>query len=65
MTKEQALNSFHNAIGEAITENLCGGNIGRQDILEADLWSREEIADLIEELTAQQADDVAWDAAHE
>lgn len=56
-TKQQALNGFHNAVGEAITENLCDGNISRKDIIEADLWTPEEIADLIEQIVIQTAEE--------
>ena len=51
-TKQQRLNRFHNAVGEAITENLCEGDITRKDIMEADLWTPKEIADTIERITA-------------
>ena len=33
-TKEQALIAFHNAIGDAIYECLCAGNVTPEDILD-------------------------------
>lgn len=61
-TKQQALTSFHNAVGDAITENLCDGNINRKDIMEADLWTLKEIADSVERMLIVVAIDDAEDA---
>jgi len=56
-TKQQAFTLFHNAVGEAITENLCEGNITRKDIMEADLWTPEGIANLVERIADQIANE--------
>ena len=49
ITKEQSLNLFHNAVGLAILEHLCSGNLSPKDVLEADMWSKQEIADVIKD----------------
>jgi len=61
-TKEQAFCIFHNDIGDAITENLCDGNISRKNIYEADIWTLKEIADAVERILIATAVDDAEDA---